>query len=355
MDHHITKGGPQVRHLLFLIPRHLVQKRAFSMDYLIMRQTQKEFLTVGIDHTESQLIMSSASVDGIFLHIINKVVHPSHIPLVVKTQAVVFYFACDLRPGCGFFCDKQGIRMFFLKDRVQMFQELYGFQIFISAVDISYPFSVIFSIIQVKHRGHSVHTDSVGMILLCPEQSVGDQEIFHLRTSVIVDQGSPMRMHTLSGIQMLVQTCAVKIRKTEGIFGEVSRHPVQDHADPLLVHVVHKVHKVLTASIAAGGGIITGYLISPGFVQRMFHNRHQFHMGVSHFFYIISQKGSDLSVIIKEPAFLFRFSPGAQVHLIYSQRLLLVMELFSGLHPFSVIPLILLQVGNYRGCLWPKL
>ena len=318
------------------------------MDYLIMRQAQKEFLTVGIDHTESQFIMGSASVDRILLHVIDEVVHPSHVPLIVKAQTVIFYFSGDLGPGGGFFCDKQGIRMFFLEDRIQMFQELDSFQVFISAVDIGYPFAVIFPIIQVKHGGHGVHTDPIGMILFCPEQRVGDQEIFHLRTSIIVDQSSPVRVHPLSGIQMLIQTCAVKIRKAEGIFGEVGRYPVQDHADPLLMHIIHKIHKVLTASVAAGGGIITCYLIAPGFVQRMFHNRHQFHMGISHFFYIIRQKGSDLSVIIKKPALLFGFSPGSQVHLIYRQWLLLIMELFSGLHPFSVIPLILSQIRNNR-------
>ena len=355
MDHHIAKGGPQVRHLLLFVSRHLIQERAFPVDYLVMRQAQQEFLTVGIDHAEGQLVMGAASVDRILLHIIDKVVHPAHVPLIVKAQAVVLHLARDLRPGCGFLCDQESVGMFFLKDRIQVLQELDGFQIFISPIDIGYPFSIIFSVIQVKHGSHGVHTDSIRMILLRPEQRIGDQEILYLRTSVIVDQGSPVGMHPLPWIQMLVQAGAVKVGESECILGEMGRYPVQDHPDPLLMHIVHEIHKVLTASVAAGRRIVSGHLVSPGLVQRMFHNRHQFHMGIAHVFYIVSQKGSDLSVIIKKPPFFFRFSPGAQVHFVHSQRLLFVVKVFSGLHPVSVTPLIFLQVCNNGSCLRPKL
>ena len=131
--------------------------------------------------------MSPASVYRIFLHIINEVVHPSHVPFIIKSKAVIFYISGNLRPGCRLLCDQKHIWVFLLENRIQMLQKFDSFQILIPAVNVGYPFSVILSIIQIEHRCHSIHTDSVRVILLCPEQSIGNQEVFHLRTSVIID------------------------------------------------------------------------------------------------------------------------------------------------------------------------
>ena len=162
-------------------------------------------------------------------------------------------------------------------------------------------------------------------------------------------------MHPLSWVQVLIKAGAVKVGKSKSIFWKMSRNPVQNHTYSLLVHVIHKVHKIFTASIAAGRRIISCYLISPGLVQRVFHNGHQLHMGISHLFNIISQNRCNLPVIVEKSSFLLRFSPGAQVHLIYRQRFLLILELLSGFHPISVTPLITFQICNNRSCLWPKL
>ena len=193
------------------------------------------------------------------------------------------------------------------------------------------------------------------MVFFCPKQCIGYKEILYLGTSVIVDQSSPVRMHTLPGVQMLIKAGSVKGSQSERILREMGRHPVQDHADSLLMHIIHKIHKVLRGSVPAGGRIITGHLIAPGSIKRMLHNRHQLYMSVSHLFNIFCQHGRDLPVIIERSAILrVRFFPGSQVEFVDCQRFFLIMKLLSGLHPGIILPLVLIQVCDYRSCLWTQ-
>jgi len=95
-----------------------------------------------------------------------------------------------------------------------------------AAVHVGHPFSGVLSVIQIQHGGHRIHTDPVGMVLLCPEQGVGDQEVGHLGSPVIVDQRPPVGMGTLTRIQVLIQAGAVKGGQAMGVPGEMGRDPV---------------------------------------------------------------------------------------------------------------------------------
>ena len=139
-----------------------------------------------------------------------------------------------------------------------------SFQILISTVHIRDPFSVLSAVIQIKHAGYRIHTDTVRMIFLHPEQCIGDQIVRYLGTTVIVDQGAPVRMTALSGILMLIKTGAVKCGQTVRIPWEMRRHPVKDHADSRLMQFIHEEHKVLRCTVSGGRGIITNHLIAPG-------------------------------------------------------------------------------------------
>ena len=75
-----------------------------------------------------------------------------------------------------------------------MLEKFYGFQVLVSAVFIGYPLTVLFAVIQIKHRRHGVHPDTVHMEFPQPEKHIGDEEILHLRLAVIEDLGAPVRM-----------------------------------------------------------------------------------------------------------------------------------------------------------------
>ena len=216
-----------------------------------------------------------------------------------------------------------------------------------SAIDIGDPLSVILSIVQIQHRCHRVHPDSVSMVLLCPEQRIGNQEVRHLWPAIIVDQCSPMRVRTLPWVLVLIDTGSVKTCHAISISREMCRNPVQDHSNPLLMHIVHKVHKIIRSSIPAGRGIIPGHLIPPGSIQGMFHHRHQLHMRISHLFDILCQAHRDFPIIVKFGADCLRpvfrnlkglANPGTQVQFIDGYRLCLMVSLLTCLHPGIVTP-----------------
>ena len=126
------------------------------------------------------------------------------------------------------------------------------------------------------------------------------------------------------------------------------RYPVQDHADSLLMHIVHKVFKIIGSSVSRGRRIITGHLISPGLVQRVLHHRHQFHMGKSHFLYVLRQHRSDFPVIIKY-AVILRFFPGAQMHFVDIHRGLVPLYFSPLFHPVAVLPAVFAEI-RYHTC-----
>ena len=262
--------------------------------------------------------MASAE-QWIITHITDEIIHPAHIPFEIKSKPVIFYTAGYLRPCSRFFCDQHGIRIFFLEDRIQVFQEFNSIQVLVAAIHIGYPLTVIFAIIQVQHGSYRVKTNSICMELVCPEQCIGNQEVLNLRSSIIVDQSSPMWMGTLPWIKVFIQACAIKGGKSKSITRKMCRYPVKNHTDSCPMQSINKIHKIFRRTVAAGWSVITGYLITPGCIKRMFHNRHQFYMGISHFLNIFNQKWGNLSIIIEFPS-VIRFLPRSQMHLIHHNR-----------------------------------
>ncbi len=137
------------------------------------------------------------------------------------------------------------------------------------------------------------------MELVRPENRIGNQEIADAWAAVIIDQRSPVGMSSLPGILMLIDTASVKTGQPVDIPGEMGRNPVQDHANPLSVHIIHKIHKIIRRAVPAGGCIISRHLIAPGGIQRMLHHREKLDMGIAHLLHILRQLHGNLPVIIK--------------------------------------------------------
>ena len=233
-----------------------------------------------------------------------------------------------------------------------------------AAVHVGDPLARIFSVIQIQHRRHRVHPDPVGMIFFRPKQGVGNQEVGNLGPSVIIDQGSPVRVAPLSRIQMLIQAGSVESRQAMGVPREMGRNPIQDHADPLLMHMVHKRLKIIGRSIPAGGRVISRHLIAPGFIQRMLHNRQKLHMGIAHPLHIFRQLRRDLPVIIELASidrlpFLIEsnrlLDPGAQMDLVDIHRDTVLLFRLPLVHPFLIVPFIFRKIPYDRRRVGAKL
>ena len=86
MRHPIAEESTQPREFLPVIPRHLADERTLSMDDLIMGERQDKVLRKRIHERKCDLVLIPLSVDGIEAHIGKHVVHPAHVPLVVKAH-----------------------------------------------------------------------------------------------------------------------------------------------------------------------------------------------------------------------------------------------------------------------------
>ena len=262
-----------------------------------MGQYKNIFFTVGIHHTEQQLIVSTLAEQRIHGHIFQEIVHPAHIPLIIKSETASVHIACHHRISRRFLGYHLNIRVAFLHNRIEMFQKFNGFQILLAAINIRAPFTILSSIVQIEHRSHRIHTQSVNVILFNPIQCIGNEEVADFLTSVIKDQCSPVRMFASLRIRIFIERLPVKTCQSVQISWKMRRYPVKDHTDLMLMQIIYKIHKIFRCSVAGRRCVITGHLISPGSIQGMFHDRHQFHMCVSHIQHIVGDLFGQISVI----------------------------------------------------------
>ena len=115
---------------------------------------------------------------------------------------------------------------------------------------------------------------------------------------------------------MLEQVRAVEVGEAVAVGREVRRHPIENHADALLVQVVHQVHEILRRAVASGGGKIAGRLVSPRAVEGMLHDRQQFDVGEAQLVHVFRQARRHLA-IGQGTVVLFRHAhPRAEVHFV---------------------------------------
>ena len=110
-----------------------------------------------------------------------------------------------------------------------------GLQVLAPAELVGQPVARLAAVVEIEHRGHGVDPQAVDVVLVEPEQGVGDEEVADLVAAVVEDQRAPVAMLAAAGIGMLVQGRAVELPQAVAVAGEVGGHPVEDHADVVLV------------------------------------------------------------------------------------------------------------------------
>ena len=104
-------------------------------------------------------------------------------------------------------------------------------------------------------------------------------------------------MKSFAHVGMFEQMCAIEISQTMRIGREVRGNPVEDHANPMLVQIIHQVHEILRRTVARGRREIASGLVSPGTIERMFHHWQQFNVGKLHVVYVLRQARRQLAII----------------------------------------------------------
>ena len=76
----------------------------------------------------------------------------------------------------------------------------------------------------------------------------------------------------------------------------MGRHPVDNHADAVLVAVVDEIHEIFRRAVAAGGRVVADRLIAPTARKRMLADGQQLEVGVAHLLAVVDQLMGQLAI-----------------------------------------------------------
>src|SRR5438132_13300872 len=86
MSKHESVIGAQISETLPVVTRHAPEQRALPMHDLVMRERQDEIFEEGVMQAEQDLAVVMLAVDRILADVLERVVHPAHVPLVTEAQ-----------------------------------------------------------------------------------------------------------------------------------------------------------------------------------------------------------------------------------------------------------------------------
>ncbi len=167
----------------------------------------------------------------------------------------------------------------------------------------------------------------------------------------MINQCSPMRMFSLTGVEMFIETGAIETRQSMLVFWEMRRHPIQNYADSPLVKHIYERHKIIRRTVTGSRCKIPCHLISPRAIVWMFHHRHKLYMRIPHFIAVITKHRRQFTVVIKQLAvFCVRLTERTKRNLINQHRLFFYFPTFARLHPFLILPRVLFDIPYHTRC-----
>ena len=291
---------PKRRELLPRIARHAGQQRTLAVHDLVVRQRKHEILGERIGQSERDAVVVPTPVHRRLLQVGQRVVHPPHVPLEAETQAARMGRRGNQRPGRGLLGDRDDAGVVRVDRFVQLAQEGDRLEILVSAVPVGKPLSFPARIVEVEHRRHGVHAQSVHVIAIEPEQRVGDQVVGDFRPAEVEDGGIPVGMQARSWIRVLVECRAVELRQAMRIRGKVRGNPVKYHAKPRLMAAIDETRETRRFAESRCRGEEADRLISPRRVVRILADRRQLEMREAQSDRIGDQRFRQLVVV--EPA-----------------------------------------------------
>ena len=348
MGHHIDEEGPEAGELIIIFSRHLAQHGTLAVNHFIVGNRQNEILTVCIGHGERQIMMHPAPENRILGEIRQRVIHPSHIPLIIESQAPVLRRTGHHRPGGGFLGDHHDPREGGQNVTVDLPQEVDRLQILSSAVLVRRPFPCLPVIIQIQHGRHCIHPEAVDMIDITEEERIRNEEAQDFRPAEVEGPGAPSLMFHPVRFTVLIQMMAVEIDQSVGVLREMRRHPVHDNADARPVATVHEIFEIIRGAVPGRDTEISGDLVPPGSLERILGERHDFQVCVTHFLHIRNQLPRQFPVT--HDTAVLPVTPGSQVHFIDIHRRLIVVPAVPAPDPFLIPPLVEVRQVTDPGC-----
>ena len=101
---HIHVHSTRLWKFCFIFSVHLSENGSLSVYRLVVRERKYIALAVVVHHRKGQAVIVADAVFRRGAEVVESVVHPAHIPFVVKTETSVFRSLCDSRIGGGILC-----------------------------------------------------------------------------------------------------------------------------------------------------------------------------------------------------------------------------------------------------------
>src|SRR5215471_3736836 len=231
---------------------------------------------------KKDLVVMVPAIDRIFADVFERIVHPSHVPLVSEAKAAPIRRPRHHRPSGRLLRRRRRIGKSREQLRIEAAKKIDGVEVFTPAVSIRDPAAFRAAVVEIEHGRDRIHAQPVDAVAIEPEQSAAQQKIRDLGASVIVDERVPVQVAALLRIFMLIQRGPVETAEAMRIVGEMSRHPVQNDGETLSVACIYQGGKVGWTAEATSGCKKSGRLIAPGSVEWMFADRQEFDMGEPH-------------------------------------------------------------------------
>src|SRR6056297_2590831 len=175
---------------------------------------------------------------------------------------------------------------------------------------------------------------------LQPVNGIRNEEVHHFTPAKIEYVRSPVFMFTGSWVFVLVKSRAVEPPQAMFIFCEVCRHPVYKYADAFVVACINKIAEVVGVAETAGRSKIPCYLVAPGWIVRVFGNRHKLDVRKAHLFYVRDKIFCKLTVGKKPGIPVGVTFPGSGMNLIYRNWLIVCLNVSAVLHPGRIVPFV---------------
>ena len=173
-----------------------------------------------IERRKREVVLVVFPVNGIAFEVVERVVHPAHVPFEGKAQPAEIRRPRHLRPGGGFLGNGDNAGIFRVRQMIEFFHKFDRLQMFAPAELVGNPFARLARIVEVKHRGHGVHPQAVNVKAVEPEKRVGDKEIGNLMPAKIEDQRAPILMRALARVFVLVKGGAVEFASAHSSRGK---------------------------------------------------------------------------------------------------------------------------------------
>ncbi len=180
---HVAVQRSEVGELLPVVARHLPDQRALAVDDLVVRQRQHEVLVECVDQRKRELAVVVLAKHRIELHVLERVVHPAHVPFEAESEAA--HARWGGTPWARRSIPRRSSRH--PDDRGRPPRSARAGNSIASRfsrppIAVRNPFALLARVVEVEHRGHRIDPHAVDVIMLRTRTRADDSR--KLRTSL---------------------------------------------------------------------------------------------------------------------------------------------------------------------------